>query len=261
MAGKLMGTGTGDTKKSSADVSSKDTQAAGGREAMSAAMMDMVRTRVESEVHDPATAKLLSPDYPFFCKRPCFHDTYLSTFNSKAVTLVNTDGEGVQRIDTHGPIVADVSYPVDVLVYATGFEVSVQHVQDVSIQHVQDVSMAYRIWHTGYGIQEPCMCSCICYTTTVCVVCQFCKVGTFNTIVGRDGVRLGDKWSNGISTFLGIHTHGFPNLYIMVSEHAHSLQCVTCDTGHPRTDCARALGWIATLVHRPDLKGKRHSTS
>lgn len=44
---------------------------------------------------------------------------------------------------------------------------------------------------------------------------DFCKVGTFNSIIGRQGLRLGDKWRGGISTFLGIHTRGFPNLFIM----------------------------------------------
>jgi cation diffusion facilitator CzcD-associated flavoprotein CzcO len=44
---------------------------------------------------------------------------------------------------------------------------------------------------------------------------DFCKVGTFNSITGVAGAKLGDKWENGIRTFLGVHTAGFPNLFIM----------------------------------------------
>jgi hypothetical protein len=41
------------------------------------------------------------------------------------------------------------------------------------------------------------------------------KTGTWNRIVGAGGVDLQDKYAEGIRTLLGIHTHGFPNLFIM----------------------------------------------
>jgi len=41
-------------------------------------------------VIDPATAEALKPWYGYFCKRPCFHDEYLQTFNRDNVTLVDT---------------------------------------------------------------------------------------------------------------------------------------------------------------------------
>ena len=43
--------------------------------------MDRVRARIDSVVQDPATAEALKPWYKQFCKRPCFHDDYLPTFN------------------------------------------------------------------------------------------------------------------------------------------------------------------------------------
>ena len=40
--------------------------------------------------------------------------------------------------------------------------------------------------------------------------------GSFNMIVGRDGRTLGEKGGEeGVKTFLGLHSHGFPNLFIM----------------------------------------------
>jgi cation diffusion facilitator CzcD-associated flavoprotein CzcO len=39
---------------------------------------------------------------------------------------------------------------------------------------------------------------------------------TFNMIRGRDGVTLSEKWqTEGTRTFLGVHSHGFPNLFIV----------------------------------------------
>ena len=56
--------------------------------------MEQVRARVDAIVKDPATAEALKPWYRQFCKRPCFHDEYLPTFNRPNVTLVDTDGPG-----------------------------------------------------------------------------------------------------------------------------------------------------------------------
>ena len=57
------------------------------------------RARVDDIVNDPATADALKPWFSLFCKRPCFHDDYLAVFNRPNVTLVDTAGRGVERID------------------------------------------------------------------------------------------------------------------------------------------------------------------
>jgi cyclohexanone monooxygenase len=40
------------------------------------------------------------------CKRPCFHDEYLQAYNMPVTYLVDTDGEGVERITETGVAVA-----------------------------------------------------------------------------------------------------------------------------------------------------------
>ena len=65
-----------------------------------------------------------SPVLDKYCKRVCFHDDYLPAFNRPNVHLVDTDGRGVDRISPRGPVVDGVEYPVDVLVFASGFEVN-----------------------------------------------------------------------------------------------------------------------------------------
>jgi cation diffusion facilitator CzcD-associated flavoprotein CzcO len=85
--------------------------------------MNEIRARVDELVHDRNTAEALKPWYRQFCKRPCFHDDYLQSFNRPNVTLVDTGGQGVDRITETGVVVDGVEHEVDCLIYATGFEV------------------------------------------------------------------------------------------------------------------------------------------
>ena len=85
--------------------------------------MEEIRARVDAVVRDPATAAALKPWYRQLCKRPCFHDEYLDTFNRPSVHLVDTDGKGVERIDETGVWVAGQHYELDCIVFASGFEV------------------------------------------------------------------------------------------------------------------------------------------
>jgi cation diffusion facilitator CzcD-associated flavoprotein CzcO len=89
--------------------------------------MNQVRSRVDEIVRDPATAAALKPWYRQFCKRPCFHDEYLQTYNRANVTLVDTDGRGVERLTEGGVVANGREYPVDVLIFATGFEVGTSY--------------------------------------------------------------------------------------------------------------------------------------
>ncbi|NNL86244.1 MAG: hypothetical protein HKP27_11355, partial [Myxococcales bacterium] len=129
-------------------------------------IMEQIRARVDAIVKDPKTAEALKPYYPYGCKRPTFHDEYLPTFNLPHVTLVDTAPRGVTLINERGVVHEGTEYPLDVLIYATGF--------------------------------------------------QWMATSTFNMVVGRGGRSLSEKWeSEGTKTFLGLHSHGFPNLFIV----------------------------------------------
>jgi cyclohexanone monooxygenase len=88
--------------------------------------MEQIRARVDNVVADDATAEALKPYYRQFCKRPCFHDEYLDAFNRPNVTLVDTDGRGVDRLTEHGVVANGVEYELDCLIFATGFEVGTE---------------------------------------------------------------------------------------------------------------------------------------
>ena len=85
--------------------------------------MNQVRDRVDKVVSDPVTAEALKPYYRQFCKRPCFHDEYLPTYNRPNVHLVDTHGRGVERLTEGGVVANGQEYELDCLIFATGFEV------------------------------------------------------------------------------------------------------------------------------------------
>jgi cyclohexanone monooxygenase len=129
-------------------------------------VMEQIRARVDAIVKDPKTAAALKPYYPYGCKRPTFHDEFLPTFNLPHVHLVDTAPLGVRRINERGVVHEGQEYPLDVLIYATGF--------------------------------------------------QWMATSSFNMITGRGGRTLEQKWEQeGTKTFLGLHSHGFPNLFII----------------------------------------------
>lgn len=130
--------------------------------------MNQNRGRIDSLVSDPETAESLKPWYRLFCKRPCFNDYYLQTFNRPGVTLVDTDGKGIERLTKNGIVVAGREYQVDCLIFATGFEVG-----------------------SGFGL----------------------RAGI--DLVGRNGIRLRDKWADGLHTLHGVQINDFPNCFVL----------------------------------------------
>ncbi len=127
--------------------------------------MMRIHRRIDEIVEDRATAEALKPWYMFMCKRPCFDDEYLPAYNRPNVHLVDTQGKGITEIAPEGPVFEGQTYPVDVLIYATGFEVQ--------------------------------------------------KTGIYNEIRGRDGREINETYKDGLRTLFGVHTHGYPNLFIM----------------------------------------------
>jgi cation diffusion facilitator CzcD-associated flavoprotein CzcO len=89
--------------------------------------MTEIRARVDAIVGDERTAEALKPWYRQLCKRPCFHDEYLQAYNEPGAHLIDTDGRGVERIDETGVWVGDQHHDLDVLIFASGFEVGTEY--------------------------------------------------------------------------------------------------------------------------------------
>jgi cation diffusion facilitator CzcD-associated flavoprotein CzcO len=80
---------------------------------------ELGKAYLRKEVKDPVVRDKLTPRYAVGCKRPGFHNTYLSTFNRDNVSLVT---EPIDKITGSGVATTDgESHDVDVLILATGF--------------------------------------------------------------------------------------------------------------------------------------------
>jgi len=97
-------------------------------------LMNEIRARVDSIVPDKATAEALKPWYNRMCKRPCFHDEYLQAFARPNVTLVDTAGKGIDRMTEAGPVVNGKEFPLDALIYASGFEMSTSYTKRLGFE-------------------------------------------------------------------------------------------------------------------------------
>lgn len=128
---------------------------------------EIVRARVDALVADPRKADALKAYYRTQCKRPGFSDEYLQVFNQANVDIVDVSG-GVDKISPDGVVVAGVEYPLDCIIFCTGFELG-----------------------TGWSHQAG-------YEVT-----------------GRCGRKLSEKWADGVVTYHGLFSHGFPNMFFM----------------------------------------------
>jgi len=142
--------------------------------------MERIRTRVDVIVRDRETAEALKPWYRTFCKRPCFHDDYLEAFNRQSVTLVDTNGVGVQGFTRDGVLANGKEYKVDCVVLGTGFETG------FLLPGFQDAKLSRRK----------------------------AKANGFD-IFGEDGLDLADKWAEGPRTLNGVLSRGFPNMFFL----------------------------------------------
>jgi len=84
---------------------------------------DFVREKIAETVTDPAVAERLKPyDHPIGTKRICVDTGYYETYNRPNVTLVNLRETPIEAITAGAVRTTDATYPVDALVFATGFD-------------------------------------------------------------------------------------------------------------------------------------------
>jgi cation diffusion facilitator CzcD-associated flavoprotein CzcO len=84
---------------------------------------EYVRRKIREIVKDPKTARKLSPyNHPIGTKRPPIDTDYYETFNRENVMLIDIREEPIEEITPDGIRTAKRDYPVDAIVYATGFD-------------------------------------------------------------------------------------------------------------------------------------------
>ena len=84
---------------------------------------EFIRAKIRSIVKDPEVAAKLTPtDHPFASKRPPIDTDYFETFNRDNVLLVDLKATPIEEIVPEGVRTRDATYPLDVIVFATGFD-------------------------------------------------------------------------------------------------------------------------------------------
>ena len=155
--------------------------------------MNSIRSRVDELVEDGNTADALKPWYRQFCKRPCFHDEYLETYNRPNVHLIDTQGNGVERLTENTIVANGEEYEIDCLIFATGFEVGTSYTR-----------------RAGYDI------------------------------IGREDKHLSEHWADGIRSFQGLASHGFPNCFFL----GFTQTAITVNVPHALNEQAKHVAYI-----------------
>jgi cation diffusion facilitator CzcD-associated flavoprotein CzcO len=84
---------------------------------------EFIRAKIRSIVKDPVTAATLTPtDHPFASKRPPIDSLYFETFNRENVALVDVKATPIVEVTPDGIRTSDAEYPLDIIVFATGFD-------------------------------------------------------------------------------------------------------------------------------------------
>ncbi len=84
---------------------------------------EFVRNKIRARVNDPVIAEMLVPkDHPFGSKRIPLETNYYEVYNQDNVQLVDVKSTPITEVTATGVTVGDTHYPLDVIIYATGFD-------------------------------------------------------------------------------------------------------------------------------------------
>ena len=84
---------------------------------------EFVHRKIAEKVDDPEIAKKLTPKgFPFGAMRPAVDHLYYESFNRDNVELVDIKEDPIEGLLATGVKTSRNEYPVDILIYATGFD-------------------------------------------------------------------------------------------------------------------------------------------
>jgi cation diffusion facilitator CzcD-associated flavoprotein CzcO len=110
---------------------------------------DFVKRKIRSIVKDPKTAAILSDiDHPYAAKRPPIDTNYFETFNRANVTLVDVKATPIERISPAGVCTTQAEYPLDIIVFATGFDAMTGPLLRMNIQGRDGIALK-DVWEAG----------------------------------------------------------------------------------------------------------------
>jgi cation diffusion facilitator CzcD-associated flavoprotein CzcO len=109
---------------------------------------DFVRTKIRQRVLDSDIARKLLPDHPFGTKRIPLEINYYEAFNRDNVQLVDVSENPIEKVTASGILTSAKEYPLDIIVYATGFDAGTGPLNQVQI-HGKENRLLSEKWSTG----------------------------------------------------------------------------------------------------------------
>jgi len=120
---------------------------------------EFIKGKIRDIVKDPARAEILSDiDHPYASKRPPIDTGYFETYNRDNVDLVDLRATPIERITKAGVRTSEREYPLDAIVFATGFDAMTGPLLRIDIKGRDGVALK-DVWrdgpHTYLGLQVP----------------------------------------------------------------------------------------------------------
>lgn len=141
-------------------------------EAANYTLSEFARDKMRERIADAETAESLIPkDYPILTRRLSPESNYLEVYNQANVSLVDLKKNPIVKFTETGLAVGDQEIALDLVVFATGFDVMTGAMDRIDIR-------------------------------------------------GRQGQSLKQHWEKGLTSYLGMMTHGFPNLFWVNGPHS-----------------------------------------
>jgi cyclohexanone monooxygenase len=109
---------------------------------------DFVRDQIRETVKDPATADMLCPRQTLGCKRMCIDTNYYETFNRPDVRLVDVKKNPLARFTAQGLVAGTTEYPLDCVVFATGYDAMTGSILGIDIRGREGLSLR-EAWAAG----------------------------------------------------------------------------------------------------------------
>lgn len=105
--------------------------------------------KIREVVKDPVmAAKLTDIDHPYAAKRPPIDTGYFETFNRDNVSLVDIRATPITEVEPDGIRTTDAFYPLDMIVFATGFDALTGPLLRLNI-HGRDGLALSKVWEAG----------------------------------------------------------------------------------------------------------------
>ncbi|GAB3684994.1 NAD(P)/FAD-dependent oxidoreductase [Salinisphaera aquimarina] len=118
-------------------------------EAANATASEFIRDKIRATVDDPQTAETLTPyDHPFATKRPPIDTHYFETYNRDNVSLVDVRRTPIEAMNAGGLRTSEAHYPLDALVFATGFDAMTGALLNIDIEGRDGQKLADK-WAAG----------------------------------------------------------------------------------------------------------------